>query len=185
MNLTNPTMAAKELFEHESILRLIEELKTDGVKFDKRDPLFDYAEYMDRRLGDFREATGADEALLFDILKNDRADLYNYIFHQGYDKGVFGLVMPLMHLIDFAVLRHFPDKLEDFMSRFLYSKAPKEARKRIKRYNKTFGIVPEKPKKASVPKPRAVTPAIEPWFDKHGVEGKIPRNESSPRITAR
>lgn len=140
-------MAAKNLFENAILLQIIDELKAGGVKFDKYE-LADAEEFMDKLLDHFREATGANDDILFDTLKNDRDDLYKYLFHLGYDHGTFGLTMVPMNLLYFTVLRHFPDRMEDFMSQFLFSKGPKEARKRVKGYNQLFGIVPEKPKAA-------------------------------------
>lgn len=140
-------MAVKDLFENAALLQTIDELKAKGVKFDKYE-LADSGEFIDTYLGHFREATGATDDFLFDILKDDRDDLYKYIFHVGYGNGTFALAMVPMNLIYYAVLKHFPDKLESFMSEFLYSKAPKEARKKMKQYNEAFGIVPEKPKAA-------------------------------------
>ena len=144
-------MNAKDLFENAVLLQIIEELKTNGVKFDKYE-LADAEEYMNGFLGRFEKATESNGDIFFDILKNDRDDLYKYIYHMGYGNGVFGLVMVPMNLIYFTILRHFPDKLEDFLTIFLYSKAPKEARKRVKQYNEAFGIVPEKKKAAPKPK---------------------------------
>jgi len=144
-------MEAKDLFENAVILQIIEELKTNGVKFDKYG-FADSEEYINNHLGHFREITGATDDLFSDILRNNRDDLYKYIFHTGYGNGTFVLAMVPMNLIYFAILKYFPDKLEDFMTEFLYSKAPKEARKKIKQYNQALGIVPERPKAAPKPK---------------------------------
>lgn len=144
-------MTTKDLFENAALLQIIEELKTNGVKFDKYE-LADSAEFIDMLLGHFRKATGANDNIFFDILKNDRDDLYKYAFHAGYGNGTFALAMVPMNLVYFAILKYFPDNLEDFMSEFLYGKAPKEARKKIKQYNEAFGIVPEKAKTAPKPK---------------------------------
>ncbi|MDR2912011.1 MAG: hypothetical protein LBV38_01735 [Alistipes sp.] len=154
-------MTAKDLFQKPTLLQIIEELKTDGVKFDKY-PLADYEEHIDKHLDFFRKATGADDNLLADILENDRANLYRYTFHAGNGNGTFALAMVPMNLIQYAVLSRFPDKVEDLLSQFLFSKAPAEARKRVKQYNAAMGIVPEKPKKAAAaPKPKAVAPTVE------------------------
>jgi len=145
-------MIAKDLFENAALLQIIEELKSNGVKFDKYE-LADSEEHINRFLDHYRKATGATDDILLDILKNDRNDFYKYAFHTGYGNGTFALAMVPMNLVYFAILKHSPDKLEDFMSGFLYGKAPKEARKKIKQYNEAFGIVPEKSKAATKPKP--------------------------------
>ena len=146
-------MTAKDLFENEALLQILEELKANGVKFDKHGSA-DAEEYINSLLNHFREATGVSDEILLNTLKTDRDDLYKYTFHMGYGNGTFAfaLAMAPMSLIYFTILRHLPDKMEDFMSAFLYSKAPKEARKKTKQYNEVFGIVPEKPKSAPKPK---------------------------------
>ena len=145
-------MTAKDLFANTTLLQIIEELKTNDVKFEKNDKLADYEEYIDNHLSHFKEIIGASDDVFFDILENDRNDLYKYSFHVGYGNGRFALAMVPMNLVYFVILRHFPDKLEEFMSKFMYSKAPQLARKKIKQYNEAFGIVPEKPKAAPKPK---------------------------------
>lgn len=112
-------MQAKDLLKNEHYLALIKAMKSHGVKFQEID-----AQYLNEAaadfLGIFEKATGENAEYVASVLKNEHDDLLRYFMH--YNKtnveGKFVTFLVPLNLFQFVVLKHFPDKLADYISPF-------------------------------------------------------------------
>lgn len=151
-------MAAKDFFESEQILLLMERLKTEGVKF--QGSLEIMIDNLTNTLRMFEGVTGENEDFLFDVLNKDGEDLHKYLLHLVRNDLINGMYTVLAivpkTLIEFAVLKYFPDKFGSFHSTSPAEKARwKWLKRKVQEYNAVFGIVEEKSsKQKAAPKPK-------------------------------
>lgn len=109
-------MEAKDLLNCEQYLALIEGLKSYGVK--SKDSNFpDINKMTNIFIDGFEKATGEKSDFISSVLKNDHEDLlryFTYVFRNHIDGKFVPYQIP-EGLIQFAVVKYFPDRLADYL----------------------------------------------------------------------
>ena len=131
-------MAAKDFFENEFILKIIDDLKTAGIKMEEFSEAGDIP-IFERWFKCFKLINGVEEEYLFYVLQKDKNDLYKFILHRANDGAPRPYIMVPIDLIHFTVIKYFPENLEKYLS-WQWKTAKKTAKMFIKQYNEALNI---------------------------------------------
>ena len=133
-------MAYNDFFSNKLVLKIIDDLKNDNAELEREKNVDeDVIRIYDRFFKLFNMVTDKDETYTLELLKKEYKDFYIFLHYRASKNPPHPDIMVPNNLILYALIKHFPDKLEKYLS-LDYKTAKKMVKTIMDDYNKAFNI---------------------------------------------